>query len=98
MNRLLNCSVAIVLLVMWWGAKEAMEEDSRGALGLGQISGRKERKGLAMQFQLPFKFLVTSSHSSLSGSSKGVGHVLLVEFHLQKGDMSNGQGVPFLAK
>lgn len=52
-----------------------MEEDSRGALRLGQISGRKERKGLAMQLQLPSKFLVTSSHSCLSGSGKGVGHV-----------------------
>ena len=82
-------------LVVTWGAKEAMEEDSRCALRLGQVSGRKERKGLGKQFQLPSQLLVTS-HSSVSRRSRGVDHVLLVELRLQKGDTRNGKEVPLL--
>lgn len=75
-----------------------MEEDSRCALRLGQVSGGKERKGLGVQFQLPSKSLVTSSHSSWSKRSKGVSHVLLVEFPPQKGDISNRKEVPLLTR
>lgn len=46
----------------------------------------------------PSKLLVFPSHSSVSRRNRGVGHVLLIEFPTQEGDVRNGKGIPLLTR